>query len=659
MQSLWNEAAAAALGEDQLALRVYSSRLLGRCPDLVLHGGGNTSLKRTEPDFFGAPVEVLHIKGSGADLATVDAAGFAPVRQDVLLRLAELPALSDREMVRQQRAALLEPAAPTPSVEAILHALIPLRFVDHTHADAVVTLSNASAGERMVRDLYGPKILVLPYVMPGFALARQVREAARRIDWRELEGIVLLHHGVVTFGDTARESYERMIAVVSRAEEEIARRCPALETGGPALTGEDLRTLASLRREVSRARGGPVLARAASGGRAGAFAGRPDAARIATHGPLTPDHVLRTKRIPLALTAPPAEAVAQYGRDYRNYYQERAGRSPAALQMLDPAPRWAVWPGRGTIAFGASADEVRIVADIAAHTIDAIERAEGLGGWQPLAPDELFAVEYWELEQAKLKGKGRPLPLQGKVALVTGAASGIGRACVEALREDGAAVAAWDVAEGVKELAGEAVLAAICDVTDERAVRREIERLAAHFGGLDVLVSNAGVFPPSAAIAAVEEKAWRGSLELNLTSHFHLLQAAFPFLKEGLDPSVVLIASKNVPAPGPGAAAYSAAKAGLTQLGRVAALEWGEHGIRVNMIHPNAVFDTGLWTPAILAERARRYGQSVDEYKRSNVLRAEVTSRDVARLVRVLAGDALAKTTGAQIPVDGGNERVI
>lgn len=659
MQSLWNDSAAAAAGADDVAQRVYTSRLLGQVPDLVLHGGGNTSVKTTVKNLFGEPVDALFVKGSGADLAKVDAAGFAPVRRDVLLKLAELPELSDREMVRQMRGALLEPAAPNPSVEAILHALIPLRFVDHTHSDAVVTLTNSRDGERRVRALYGPEVLVLPYVMPGFTLARQVREATRDADWGRWHGIILLHHGVFTFGDTARESYERMIAIVTRAEEELARSAPAPKSGGAPATPADLLTLAALRRHVSRVRGAPVLASATFGGRAGAFASRPDVADIAGRGPLTPDHMLHAKRRPLLLAGEPEAAVDAYAADYRGYFERGAAKSAAPLTMLDPAPRWAVWPGRGTIAFGRTPEEVRVLSDVAAHTIDAIERAEHLGGWEPLGADELFAVEYWELEQAKAQRSGAVPPLRGKVAIVTGAASGIGRACVEALREQGAVVAAWDRSERVNGLAGPAVRPMICDVTDAAAVGRSVRAAIEHFGGLDILISNAGLFPPSAGIAALSGADWGASLDVNLSSHFHLLQAAFPFLKLGLDPAVVLIASKNVPAPGPGAAAYSAAKAGLTQLGRVAALEWGEHGIRVNMIHPNAVFDTGLWTADVLAERARRYGVSVEEYKRGNVLRAEVKAQDVARLACAMAGDVFAKTTGAQVPVDGGNDRVI
>jgi rhamnose utilization protein RhaD (predicted bifunctional aldolase and dehydrogenase)/NAD(P)-dependent dehydrogenase (short-subunit alcohol dehydrogenase family) len=655
----WDPASAPP-ATDALALRVYSSRLLGADPTLVLHGGGNTSVKATVRDLFGEPVDVLYIKGSGADLATIDAHGFAPVRLEVLRKMADLPALSDTDMVKHQRAAMLDPNAPTPSVEAILHAIIPFKFVDHTHADAIVTLSNTPDGEARLRQLYGDRVLFVPYVMPGFALARAVHELTREIDWTKLEGIVLLHHGVFTFADDARTSYERMLALASTAESSLVGSTPKLANAGnyqprPA----DLLQLASLRRHVSRVRGVPVLAQPAWGGRAAVFASRSDIAAVSDRGPLTPDHLLRTKRTPLLFTGNAEHAVNAYDLAYRAYFQRHATPHPIVPVLLDPAPRWAVWPGRGTIAFGTSVKESQVISDIAAHTADAIERAEALGGWRALPEADLFAVEYWVLEQAKLARPHAARPLQGKIALVTGAASGIGKACADVLREQGAVVAMLDIAESVTEFAADDTLPIVCDVTDAEAIHAAVDDVIAHFGGLDIVVSNAGIFPPSAPLATLDDATWQRSLDLNATSHFRLLQTCLPFLKQGLDPSVILIASKNVAAPGPGAAAYSAAKSALTQLGRVAALEWGQLGIRVNMIHPNAVFDTALWTPEILSARAKHYGLSVDAYKRNNVLEVEVTSRDVAALACALASPLFAKTTGAQIPVDGGNDRVI
>ena len=655
MQSLWNDGDARQFGDDALGLRVYTSRLLGREPALVLHGGGNTSVKTAIHNVFGEPEDVLLVKGSGWDLATIERAGFAPVRIATLRRLATLEHISDSTLVRTQRAALTDPAAPDPSVEAVLHALIPFAFVDHTHADAVVTVTNAPNGAARVRDVYGDRVLVVPYVMPGFPLARAVSEAARGLDWTTLDGMILLSHGIFTWGRTARDSYESMIRLVSAAEEHLATHgafaAPALAT--PATP--DLAALSRVRRAVSTAAGRAMLARADSSPEACGFANRPNVASIATRGPLTPDHVIRTKRVPVILGGDPARDIDAFGAEYRSYV-ERC--SDGSKTMLDVAPRWAVWPGHGVLTFGTSARQTAIVADIARHTMAAIQWAEALGGWRALPEQEIFDVEYWELEQAKLGKGGAARPFDGRVALVTGAASGIGRAVAAELVTQGAAVVTADV-NPMTEPIGHDAVHVVGDLSDPAAPREAADEAVRHFGGLDVLVSNVGVFPGSRAIDELDAATWQRAFDVNVTSHQRMLKAAIPYLRNGIDPAVVVIGSKNVPAPGPGQAAYSASKAALTQLARVAALELAAGGIRVNVVHPNAVFDTGIWTPEVLAARATAYGMSVDEYRRSNLLGVEVTSRKVAKVVAALAGPLFSCTTGAQIPVDGGNDRVI
>ena len=664
MQSRWNDADAAR-SASPLELRVYTSRLLGLEPSLVLHGGGNTSVKSTAPSLLGDPEEILYIKGSGWDLATIEAAGFAPVKLEVLKRMAELPALSDGEMVRLQRAAMTDPGAPTPSVEAILHAIIPFVYVDHTHADAVVAISNTPKGEARIRELYGDSVLVVPYVMPGFVLARKVRELTREVDWKRLQGIVLLHHGIFSFADSARESYERMIALVSQAEEYLRKNCESADCAARPDAGatqplerQDLRQLAVLRREVGRARGQPLVARFDGSGAVARFSARTDVAEIAGRGPLTPDHVIRTKSVPLVGDGESWEPdVAGYASRYQEYFARHARPEHAAL---DPAPRWVIWRGRGFVTFGGSAKDAAVASDIARHTAGAIEHGESLGGWRALPEADLFDMEYWELEQAKLKQSGSAPPLAGKVALVTGAASGIGRAAATALHGQGASVLGTDINPKIEELFQKPGLTGyVADATDPDAVERSVAECVRRFGGIDILVSNAGLFSPSQRIGEIDPETWRKSLDLNLSSHFHLLQHAVPFLRLGFDPCVVIVGSKNVPAPGPGAAAYSAAKAGLTQLARVAALELGKDGIRVNTLHPHLVVDTAVWTDEVIAERAKNYGMTGEQYVRNNLLGVEITTQDVANAVVAFAGTTFAKTTGAQIPIDGGSDRVV
>jgi len=656
MKSLWNENEAKQLGDDALSLRVYTSRLIGAEPDLVLHGGGNTSAKATVENAFGEAEEIIFVKGSGWDLETIEAEGFAPVRLDVLRRMAQLPELSDTDMVTMQRAAMIDPNAPTPSVEAILHAIIPFRFVDHTHADAVVTISNTPGGAERLAQLYGDRVLIVPYVMPGFILARRIYEMTRDLDWNSIDAMILLSHGVFTFSDDARESYERMIDIVSVAERYLDENAP-LADADPGDVDVDLIELATLRAEVSDCAGAPMIARLDVEPEAVAFSRLEDVSRIATRGPLTPDHIIRTRRGALVLSGDTVDDVAAWADDYGEYF---ARNTDGTLECLDPAPRWAVWPGVGTVAFGRGDAEAGIVADIVAHTTTAIRRAEALGGWTALDEGDLFDVEYWELEQAKLARAGKPPVMKGRIALVTGAAGGIGRACVDRLLAEGACVGALDVRDDIEDRwDDERVLGLRCDVADPDDVASAVDEVVYRFGGLDVVVSNAGIFPPSETIAEMSDHNWERSLAVNLSGHRHVLQKSVPYLELGIDPAVVIVGSKNVSAPGPGAGAYSVAKAGLTQLARIAALELAEPGIRVNVIHPNDVFDTGIWSDDVLESRARKYDMTVEEYRTRNLLGVEITSADVAALVAAMAGPLFARTTGAQISIDGGNERTI
>lgn len=666
MKSLWNEQEAAERAGSPLALRVYTSRLLGREPALVLHGGGNTSVKVREANLFGESEHLLYVKGSGWDLATIEAKGFAPVRMETLLRLAALKQLSDTDMVRVQKAAMTDPNAPTPSVEAILHALIPFDFVDHTHSDAVVAITNTPEGERTIQRVLGDRVLYIPYVMPGFALARLVYELTRDTDWSKYDGMVLQHHGIFSFANDGRESYERMIRLVTLAEDFLKAKgalkaepgaAPAASAPAPSESAETLQKLALLRRAVSHQAGPAMVALLDTSESARAYASHPRVAEISGRGPLTPDHVIHTKRTPMVLAEDVAQSVEEYARQYLQYFERNAS---AGLVALDAAPRWVVWPGHGVVSFGVVAKRAGVVADIVRHTMRAQGWAETLGGWQALPERDLFDVEYWELEQAKIKKSGSRLPLEGKIALVTGAAGGIGKACVDALRAQGAAVAAVDLNSAVESnWKGADVLGLTADLTNRAAVDAAVAATVRRFGGLDIVVANAGIFPASANIDALADDAWQKTLDINLTSQMYLFRAVAPYLRLGLEPSIVVVASKNVAAPGPGAAAYSASKAAVTQLARVAALELGPEGVRVNLVHPHAVMDTALWTPEILQSRAQRYGMTVDQYKRNNLLQVEVKSKDVADLVAAMAGPLFSKTTGAQVPIDGGSDRII
>jgi rhamnose utilization protein RhaD (predicted bifunctional aldolase and dehydrogenase)/NAD(P)-dependent dehydrogenase (short-subunit alcohol dehydrogenase family) len=661
MTSLWNNQEAIQHAGD-LGQRVYTSRLLGRDPALVLHGGGNTSVKISETNLFGEEEQILWIKGSGRDLQTIDATGFSPCRLAPLLRLAQLPALSDTAMARELKASMSDPSAPAPSVEAILHAIIPHKFVEHTHADSLIAVMNTPDGESRVREIYGDRVVILPYVMPGFQLARLCAEHFPKEAGTQTVGIVLLQHGLLTFGETARESYERMIELVTLAENDLDRHgawnvaASAPATPQPPPPREQRGDIARLRRDLSQVAGKPMILISHRDENSTAFARREDIATLSQQGPATPDHVVRTKRLPML-----GRNLDAYRSAYEQYFQAHAARAGRELQMLDPAPRVILDPGFGMLTAGPNAREAAIAGDVYRHTIDIILRATALGGYRALPAEDLFDVEYWDLEQAKLRSAAAPPMFAGEIALVTGAASGIGKACVAALLRRGAAVIGLDLQSAIVDLHHRPDYSGfVCDLTDESQIVQAMESAVQAFGGLDMLVLNAGIFPKATPLSSLSTGAWRQVMQVNLDANLMLLREAHPLLK--LAPNggrVVVIGSKNVPAPGPGVAAYSASKAALQQLVRVAALEWGSDKIRLNTIHPNAVFDTGLWTDEVLAARARSYGVSVEEYKTKNVLGVEVRSQDVAELAAELCGPTFAKTTGAQIPVDGGNERVI
>jgi rhamnose utilization protein RhaD (predicted bifunctional aldolase and dehydrogenase)/NAD(P)-dependent dehydrogenase (short-subunit alcohol dehydrogenase family) len=655
MKSLWKKEEAKKCGKDLLKLRVYTSRLLGAEEDLVLHGGGNTSVKIAEKNIFGVMEDILYVKGSGWDLATIEAPGFAPLKLKALHQLAELDTLSDLDMVKYQRMALTNPAAPNPSVEAILHGIIPFTFVDHTHADAVVTITNSPGGKKRIQEIYGENMLIIPYVMPGFILAKTIYEMTKGIDWEMLEGMILLNHGVFTFDHDPKISYDKMINVVSKAENYLkkAGAKEAWQLKNPKL---DAMLLANIRKAVTELQGIPVLSKLDHSRASVAFSNLPNARSISNRGPLTPDHIIRTKRTPVFFTKDHKKSLEDFSKSYGEYFD----KYNSGEQKLNAAPKWGIVPKMGTLSFGPTIKHVRIIEDITRHTKKAIVQAEKLGGWKALGQKDLFEMEYWSLEQAKLNQAGSPKSMQGKIAMVTGAASGIGKACVEQLVAAGAVVAALDINKNIFDTFLQAeVLPLQCDVTSERQLKKCLEQTVANFGGLDMLITNAGIFPKSAKIADMAEKTWDKSMKINVTSHQRLIQLCIPYLELGFDPAIVIMGSKNVPAPGPGASAYSVAKAALTQLARVAALELGEKGIRVNVLHPNAVYDTAIWTDDVLKARARHYGLSVNAYKTNNVLRVEVTSKDVAQLAVAMLGSVFSKVTGAQVPIDGGNERVI
>ena len=679
MQNRWSAAEARRFVDDyarqgqnaDVALRVYTSRLLGGEPALVLHGGGNTSVKTRACDIVGDDIAVLCVKGSGWDLAAIEPAGLPAVRLTPLGRLRTLDRLSDEAMVNVVRCNLLDAAAPTPSVETLLHAFLPQAYVDHTHANAVLALSDQPDGLEICRDVFGDALAIVDYVMPGFQLAKTVALAFERQP--DVEGIVLHKHGIVTVGDSAEQAYERMIRMVTLAEARIARaRAVVVPAAGslprspapaadvlPLLRGACAAPLGDgrYRRLIASLRNGPAAL---------AFCNRADLPDAAWRGVVTPDHSIRIKNRPLVLPAPEPgrldayreevrRRVAQYAAEYRAYFEHHDAQTVGTRVMLDPFPRVLLIPGVGVVALGKSKAEAEIAADLAETTIATVCAAESVGRFEPLSEADLFAMEYWSLEQAKLDNTAEPA-LARQVALVTGGAGVIGAATARLFARQGAAVVVLDVdgeaAERVAQSCGRHALGLGCDVTDPEAVRAAFDAACRQFGGIDVVVSNAGA-AWEGAIATLPDDVLRQSFELNFFAHQRVAQHAVRVMQaQGIGGALLFNVSKQAINPGPGFGAYGAPKAATFLLARQYALEHGSDGIRVNVVNADRV-RSGLLTDAMIAARAAARGVDEATYLRGNLLEQEVRAEDVAQ---AFVQQALAmKTTGGVTTVDGGN----
>ncbi|HVW26676.1 MAG TPA: bifunctional aldolase/short-chain dehydrogenase [Polyangiaceae bacterium] len=687
MRSQWNDADAADAvrrwgprhGED-LALRVYTSRLLGREPSLVLHGGGNTSAKGSAREISGADARVIWVKGSGWDLATIEPEGFPACRMEPLLACLALPQLSDEDMVKALKSQMLDPTSPAPSVEALLHAFLPGKYVDHTHADAVLAVIDQPDGAARAREVWGNEVLLVPYVMPGFLLARRVAELGDRVRGKNV--MILEQHGIFTWGESARESYDRMVEAVTRAEEYIERergRTSQRPTASGAVES-DAEARSAARRLLSPIVRG-ALDRAAEGGRFVldwrdedeilTLVTRPDGQELSQIGPMTPDHVLRTKPVPAWCSSRGEDAaaaraeieaeLARYGAWYESYFAQNSPRYGGALTRLDRLPRVILYAGLGALTVGKTLDEAKITGDIYAHTAKVILDATALGRYAPVSHGDLFDVEYWSLEQAKLKVKAAAAgPLVRKVALVTGAAKGIGLATATHFLElgahvlvsdyDGAALAA--ARESLARRFGRRCAAFAADVTSEADCERLVVAAVDAFGGLDVVVSNAGNAPSGLLHTADGEAKLRRSLELNLLSHQFVARAACDvFLAQGIGGCLLFNASKSAFNPGKEFGPYAVPKAAVLALMRQYAVDLGGRGIRANAVNADRIRTALL--EGIVESRARARGISPDEYFRDNLLRRETTALDVARAFAYLA--TAEATSGAVITVDGGN----
>ncbi len=660
---------AAGVTED-LALRVYTTRLLGSDPRLVLHGGGNTSVKSRARDLDGRELDVLYVKGSGWDMGTIEAPGLPAVQLAPLLELAALDSLSDEDMVNLQRRNLLDSASPNPSVETLLHAWIPHKFIDHTHADAGLVLTDQPEGEAICRELFGSRMAIVPYVMPGFDLAKVCKEISDTHP--EAEGLVLLKHGLFTFGDSAREAYDRMIEVVSMAEQRIAAGLGAalVAASWPASLAEPheiapiLRGLLANEIDPAEGRFERFVLDFRTGDAVLDYVSGADVGRYSQVGTVTPDHAIRTKPLPAVLPAPDAsdldgwadqaaDAVSAYRRSYVEYFDRHNPRHAGAKHMLDTSPRVLLVPGVGLFGVGAAAGAASAAADLAETTVNVVTAAERMSRFESISEDDLFDIEYWSLEQAKLAGR-KEGDLARHIVAVTGGAGAIGRATAEAFQRRGAEVALLDLpGERLEAAAAEiGAFGVACDVTDSDSVDAAFTAVAKKFGGLDILVSNAGA-AWQGAMADVDDAVLRKSFELNFFAHQYVASAATAImLRQGTGGCLLFNVSKQAVNPGPDFGPYGLPKAATLALVRQYALEHGRDGIRSNGINADRI-RSGILTGDMVSRRADARGVSEADYMSGNLLGREVLASDVAEGFVALA--LARKTTGAILTVDGGN----
>ncbi len=679
MPNLWSESDAG--GKDETGLLVYQSRLIGADTSLVVWGGGNTSIKTTQEDFRGRGVSAMTVKGSGSDLKTIEPKHFPSLYLDDVLLLFDRDSMSDDDMVAYLAQCMLDPKSPRPSIETLLHAFLPYHSVVHSHADAIVALTNTRESDALLRSVYGDKAAIVEYIRPGFALSKLVGQRVRENP--SVHGVILVNHGLFTWGDSAKEAYDRHIELVDQASEyaEHKARGKTVFTPAPGRRIEETerRRIAAalapvLRGLVSRSQ--PMVLRYDDAPDIMDFVNSREAGALSQVGPATPDHTLQTKIKPLwvdaeypgnqdSLAERLQESVDRYVSEYSSWYRVNSdGQHP----MLDPHPRVVLMPGVGMWSTGKDSKAALIAGDVYHHTIGVIKAAQTVGSYVSLSDKDAYDVEYWPMELYKLTLAPPERELSRRVALVTGAAHGIGEAISRRLAAEGAHLVVTDIdSEGARALAmdindkyGYGRAGAFdMDVTDPEQIAAAFHYLRLTYGGLDILISNAGIAPVG-AIHELSLKDWQRALDINSTGHFLVARETVKLMRDqGMGGSLVFVGTKNVPAPGKDFGAYSASKAAEVQMARVLAIENGECGIRVNVVNPDAVFQgSNLWSAELKEQRARAHGIDVDRledfYRQRNLLKQRVTAEDVAEAVLFLAGPRSSKTTGAMLPVDAG-----
>ncbi|MGB1695313.1 MAG: bifunctional aldolase/short-chain dehydrogenase [Paracoccaceae bacterium] len=658
----WRSAGGEAPADQDLGERVYTSRLIGQNPDLVMHGGGNTSVKVRRENLFGESCDVLHVKGSGWDLDTILAAGLPGLWLDPLRDLRRLEQLSDEQMVNVQRSNLLDSTSPNPSVETLLHAFLPHKYVDHTHATPFLILANLPDAAEICKEIFGLKLGIVPYIMPGFALAKKAAEVFEEDP--TVEGLLLLGHGHFAFGDTAKQSYDLIISHTQAVAEFLNLKTPTkLKVRQPHQAHDILPVIRGLIGDMAGPEAPMPIMDMRNGPEEVSFLERSDLEELAKRGTASPDHVIRIKGRPLVLRksiwsagrTAIKSALDGYADEYRATFDRQAPLAGQHKTILPADPKTIWMEGVGLIGLGANATAARIAGDLAVQNARVRAVGEDAGGFFPIGEKDLFDIEYWSLEQAKL-GKGTPPRLRGKVVMVTGGAGTIGFAIAKAFAREGAECFLIDMDQSMLERGladlGSGHSGLVLNVTESGSAEKAMEACIDTFGGLDILVSNAGA-AMAGALLDLSEEALRAAFELNFFSHQKFAIAASKlFQTQGRQGQILFNISKQAVNPGKNFGAYGMPKATTFFLMRQLALELGDAGIRVNGVNADRI-RSGLLDDDFIAQRAKARGVSEDQYMAGNLLKKEVRADHVADAFVALA--LSERTTGHVMTVDGGN----
>ncbi len=646
-----------------MALRVYTTRLLGRNSELVLHGGGNTSVKTTVKDLDGKNYDVLCVKGSGWDMAEIEPEGLPAVKLNPLLALKNKKKLSDEEMVAYQKRNLINIKSPNPSVETFLHAFLPFKFVDHTHSDAIMNVTNRPNGISFCKKIFGKKVSIIPYVMPGYGLAQKIKEVYLKNP--NINCLILLNHGIFTFSNDAKESYELMIKYVSDAEKAIKK-----------LKRKKIKQIKSLNTKITPAQIAPILRGLTSNGANKKFVltfrnnkilkyfidGK-EVSRYSAEGTATPDHVIRVKPFPLIIKPKPKSSISEfkktakkaffnYRKKYIQYFEQNQKKVKEKKTMLDTSPRVIIVQNIGIFCVGNSLKAANIAVDLTETNARVISSVEETSKYKFISKKDIFDVEYWSLEQAKLKKEKKEL--EGSIVVITGAFGGIGTATYKLFKKYGAEVILIDnnkkkVDEMSKKLND---LCIYCDVTNKESVKRAFNLISSQFGGIDILISNAGT-ATGGSIAEVSDKILRKSFEDNFFSHQYCASEATRIMKlQNNEGCLLFNISKQSVNPGKNFGPYGLPKSALLNLCKQYAVDYGSYGIRSNGVNADRI-RSGLLNDKMIKSRAKARDVTTDNYMKGNLLLNEVKAEDVAKAFFHLS--ISKKTTGAILTVDGGN----